>query len=264
MREEIRESLVAFADEAYRDFSAGLIPNVGQMLGVRLPILRKKAKEIVKGDWRAEVQSFEGAYQDLYFDETMLRAMVIGYGTQKKDISQEEGIAWLELLIPYIDNWSVCDSFCNTFAFALRHRGAVWDSLQSYLYSDKEYEVRVALILLLQQYLRYDADGNKNRRKKCVTMADFEQSAYTSGRCPYLEQILHTLNREFPQGYYARMAAAWTAAEVFMAFPYEAHQMLSNGCRMDQWTYNKTLQKICESLNPDAEVKQYIRTLKKA
>ena len=80
---------------------------------------------------------------------------------------------------------------------------------------------------------------------------------------PYLEKILDTLNREFPQGYYARMAVAWTLAEAMVVFPYEVHAMLTDGCRLDDWTYNKTLSKICESRNPDAEVKEYIKTLKR-
>ena len=80
---------------------------------------------------------------------------------------------------------------------------------------------------------------------------------------PYLERILRVLNREYTQGYYAQMAAAWTLAEAFVTFPYETFQMLLNDCKMDTWTYNKALQKICESKNPDEEVKKVIKTLRK-
>jgi len=39
--------------------------------------------------------------------------------------------------------------------------------------------------------------------------------------------------------------------------------MLAGACELDAWTYNKALQKIRESLNPDKEVKEYIKSLKR-
>lgn len=90
-----------------------------------------------------------------------------------------------------------------------------------------------------------------------------EFSVWTKNQYPYLEKILAALNREFSQGYYAQMAAAWLLAEAFVCFPYEVHQMLIGDCQMDKWTYNKALQKIRESLNPDAKVKEYMKILKK-
>ncbi len=263
MREQIREILKEKSENSYRDFSAALVPGSKPLLGVRLPLLRKLAKEIVKGDWRGEIRSYEGEYLDQYFEETMLRAMIIGYGTVKGEL--REGLTYVEQLIPYIDNWSVCDSFCNSFLLAGEYRGEVWEFLQRYLYSDKEFEVRVAVITLLCQYLKYDRNGKKISRTRTVTMADLKQYVRTieSKEYPYLAGILEVLNREYTQGYYAQMAAAWTAAEAFVTFPYDTMQMLSESCSMDDWTYNKTMQKICESRIPDEEVKNYIRGCKR-
>lgn len=275
MREEIRNRLVQYADEKYRDFSAGLIPGSKPLLGVRLPQLRKLAKELVKnsggeGSLHDEITGYEGKYEDIYLEETMLRGMIIGYETAKKNISCEEGLMYLEAFIPYIDNWSVCDSFCNSFVFANRYRDEVWEFLQPYLYSDKEYEVRAALILLLSQYLKYDVNNKKIARSRSVCMADIadsfpnkECSVYTKNQYPYLEKILASLNREFYQGYYAQMAAAWLLAEAFVCFPYETCQFLTGDCMTDTWTYNKALQKIRESLNTDREVKEYVKSMKR-
>lgn len=271
MRKEIRDRISQYAENDYRDFSAALIPGAKQLLGVRLPKLREIAKDIAKGDWRSEIESAEGKFEDRYFEETMLRGMITGYGTAKKDVTESEGIRYFEKFIPMIDDWSVCDSFCNSFSFANKHRDEVWEVMQKYLYSDKEFEVRVALILLLSQYLKYDSDNKKLSRKRNVSMADIadsfpnkELSVYTKNQYPYLEKILAALNREFYQGYYAQMAAAWLLAEAFVCFPYEVNEMLVNGCQMDKWTYNKALQKIRESLNPDTEVKSYMKILKKS
>ncbi|MDE7416896.1 MAG: DNA alkylation repair protein [Lachnospiraceae bacterium] len=275
MREEIREILTQYTDEKYKEFSAGLIPGAKPLMGVRLPQLRQIAKSIVndrenKARWQDETAGYDGVYEDIYFEETMLRGMLIGYGTAKKGVSCEEGLAHFKEFIPYIDNWSVCDSFCNSFTFANRYREKVWEFMQPYLYSDQEYEVRVALILLLSQYLKYDSENKKIARNRKVCMADIndsfpnqELSVSTREQYPYLEKILTTLNRPFEQGYYAQMAAAWLMAETFICFPYESARLLTDDCHMDVWTYNKALQKIRESLNPDQAVKDYMKSLKK-
>lgn len=271
MRKEIRDRISQYAEKDYRDFSAALIPGAKQLLGVRLPKLREIAKDIAKGDWRSELESAEGDFADIWFEETMLRGMITGYGTAKKDVTESEGIVYFEKFIPMIDDWSVCDSFCNSFTFANKHRDKVWEVMQKYLYSDKEFEVRVALILLLSQYLKYDSSNKKLSRKRNVSMEDIadsllnkEASVCTKNQYPYLEKILVVLNREFCQGYYAQMAAAWLLAEAFVCFPYEVNRMLVDDCQLDKQTFNKAIQKIRESLNPDAEVKEYMKTLKKS
>lgn len=284
MRQHIREQIMIHAENSYAEFSAALIPKSKPLLGVRLPKLRELAKVIVKReDWRQEICSYEGEYEDIYFEEVMLRGMIIGYGTEKVNI--EEALSCLEVFIPHVDNWSVCDSFCASFSTAAKHRVETWEFLQKYLYSDKEFEVRVALILLLDQYLKYNKDGKKLARKRVITMDDVcgmanKKTRNEAGRLsemgendvmssemteqyPYLERILQVLNRPYLQGYYAQMAAAWTTAEAFVTFPYETMQMLERQCQMDDWTYNKALQKICESKNPDDEVKCYIKHLRR-
>ena len=75
-REGLREKLEALADPEYRAFTARLLPTVGEnrILGVRLPALRKLAKELAHGDWRAYLA---GASDD-FMEEIMLQGMTIG------------------------------------------------------------------------------------------------------------------------------------------------------------------------------------------
>ena len=95
------------------------------------------------------------------------------------------------------------------------------------------------------------------------TRLNEERSRQTKARYPYLEKILVILNRPFSQGYYAQMAAAWLMAETFVCFPYETRQMLVDSCQMDNWTYNKSLQKTIESLRVDKETKDILRGMKR-
>ncbi len=71
----IRAQLFEQVDEKYQNFQSTLIPNSTNILGVRLPILRKMAKEIAKGDW----QDFLQNGKEDYFEEVMLKGIVIGY-----------------------------------------------------------------------------------------------------------------------------------------------------------------------------------------
>jgi len=77
------------------------------MLGVRLPELRKLAKKIAKDDYK----KFLGQNPMDSFEMETLQAMVIGYA--KDDLS--EILACADDFIPKIHDWSVNDSFCQTF-----------------------------------------------------------------------------------------------------------------------------------------------------
>lgn len=88
MTQEIRTRLLLMADAQYGSFSKSLIPECKPLLGVRLPALRKMAQEFVKNkEWKELVQT-DGA-DDAYFEEAMLRGMLIGYGTAKEQDNEE-------------------------------------------------------------------------------------------------------------------------------------------------------------------------------
>ena len=48
MNKTVRDKLVSMREEKYREFSSALIPGCENMLGVRVPVIRKYAKEILK------------------------------------------------------------------------------------------------------------------------------------------------------------------------------------------------------------------------
>ena len=101
---EVRPILLSLAEEKYKNFSASLLPGVGSILGVRLPLLRKLAGRILKSDWEGFLRETKGEY----FEETMLKGFVLA----QCPISPEERILRLKEFLPEIQNWSVCDSVC--------------------------------------------------------------------------------------------------------------------------------------------------------
>ncbi len=269
MQKDIRDKLIAMADEKYRDFSKSLIPDSKPLLGVRLPVLRSMAKEIVKaGDWESTFG------ENKYFEEVMLEAMVAGYGCSREN-NLEKAKLMLDRLVPQVDNWSVCDSLCVSYTICEKYPEEMYQHLEKYIYSDKEFEVRVGLIMLLDHYVKIDEQGKKVSRKMSVGLADIGVDAESADSAEstdgmnssafgrYTKTILDAVNRPFVQGYYAQMAAAWLLAECFVTFPETTFKFLKSDNKLDCFTYNKALQKICESRTPDDEVKKVMRSMKR-
>ncbi|MFC5589615.1 DNA alkylation repair protein [Sporosarcina soli] len=226
MENSYRQQIFELIDEDYQKFSSKLIPTIDNVLGVRLPALRKIAKEIAKSDWRTYLETAESEY----FEEVMLQGMVLGY--VKADI--EEILSYITAFVPKIDNWSVCDSFCIGLKFTKVNQERVWAYLQPYLTSEKEYDIRFGVVMLLNFYID-DA---------------------------YIDKVLHSLDCIKHDGYYVKMAVAWAISICYVKLP-EPTTIYLNENALDDFTYNKALQKIIESYRVDEETKQRIRNMKR-
>ena len=95
----IFQRLSELSDPTYRDFHAGLIPNISPetILGVRVPALRKLAREL-RGS--AEAQEFMAALPHEYYDENCLHGLLIN---DIKDFGAT--VSALDAFLPYVDNW---------------------------------------------------------------------------------------------------------------------------------------------------------------
>lgn len=226
MEQAVRKQILALADPDYQKFSAALLPNVNNILGVRLPLLRKIAKKIASDDWHAYIADA----QSEYFEEIMLQGMVIGYA--KADI--EEILTYTYAFVKKIDNWSVCDSFCTGLKITKINMKCVWEFLQQYFNSEKEFEVRFGVVMLLSFYIDEE----------------------------YIDRVLALLDQVKHPGYYVKMAIAWAVSICYIKFPEKTMAYLKNNM-LDDFTYNKALQKITESYRVDREAKNIIRSMKR-
>jgi len=168
---------------------------------------------------------------DTSFEEVMIQGMVIGY-LQKSDI--EEVLALVATFVPKINNWSVCDSFCSGLKIIKHHRERVWQFLKPYLHSSHEFEVRFTIVMMLNYYLDQD----------------------------YLEEVFKELDQINHQGYYVQMAIAW-AISICVIQNQDLTLGFLNQNNLDDFTYNKSLQKIIESLKVDSQMKEIIRGVKR-
>ena len=226
MREKIRLELEKIAEENYRIFAAKLIPNIDNLLGVRLPKLRKIAKKIIQLDY----EYYLAMDKHLYFEEVMLQGMIIG----EIKLPWTERSRYVKQFISKIDNWSVCDSFCCGLKFEVSEKELVWQFLQPYFASDKPYDIRFAVVMLLF----YFVDD------------EYAQKAFT-----LFDQIKN-------DDYYVKMAVAWAISIYFRELPTLTMSYLQKN-QLDDWIYNKALQKITESLKVDSSTKIIIRSMKR-
>ena len=204
-----------------------MLPGTPDILGVRLPILRKMAKQIAKENWR----EFLNQNDDIYFEEIMLRGMVIGY---IKDISIHEVMKHIQIFVPQINNWSVCDSFCSGLKITKQYQKQFWPMITSYLSSDQEFEVRFAVVMLLIYYV---------------------DNQYVTDVLRELDQVQHS-------GYYVRMAIAWAISACYVSYPHLTLSYLKQ-TQLDTFTYNKALQKISESMKSDIKTKELMKQMKR-
>ena len=223
----IKQRLLDDSEKDFQQFSAALIPNISNVLGVRLPKLRKIAKEIYKsGEW----ENFIKQNKFEYMEEVMLQGMVIGL----VKLPPEKILEIVKNFIPKINNWSVCDSFCNSLKFTQQNKHLVWEFIQPYFKSTNEYDIRFAYVMLISYYI------------------DTE----------FISDVLKLIDEFKDERYYARMAAAWALSICYTKFPEKTFEYLKKS-KLDDWTFNKSIQKICESLRVDKSTKNMLKYLKR-
>ena len=223
---DITQKLISMQDEKYRDFTSKLIPNIEKksMIGVRLPQVKKLAKEMYKS---GEYDNFLNSLPHTYFEEYHLHCYII---SEIKNF--EYFIEELEKVLPFIDNWSVCDSLRPKCFVKNKEKALVY--IKMWLKSEHVYTKRFAIEMLMVHFLN----------------DDFKHE--------YLEFVSGVQGED----YYLKMMVAWYFATA-LAKQYEATlPYIENRLIKDKWTHNKAIQKALESYRVSEEHKAYLRNLK--
>ena len=228
MIEEIRNKLISLSDSKYKDFNKSLCPDTKkEMLGIRVPILRNLAKEIVnENDWEKFVKNDNTKY----FEEVLLQGLIIGYSK----LEFEEKLEYIKLFVPRIDSWAISDTFVPTLKVKGKDLEAYWNFILPYTKSEKEFDVRFAIISILDYYLTET----------------------------YIDEVISILDNINNEGYYVKMGVAWTIAEIAIKFNEKAMRYLNGKNNLDKFTYNKSLQKMIESYRISNEQKQILKKMK--
>ncbi len=138
--QEFLNELKAVSEPEYRDFHKKLLKNDKiNILGVRVPILRKFAKKYV-----AEVDNLL-SYPDEFYEVTFVKLSAVAL------LEYDAFIARLDGCVKLIDNWATCDCFapdCIKY-----NRDKFLPYVRKYAAASGEFEQRFALTTLLHYYV---------------------------------------------------------------------------------------------------------------
>lgn len=192
------------------------------MLGVKIPILRKISKELLKKDY-----NFYLSCTEKYYEEKLIKTFIVAY---RKHNTFEELKKDIEYWLPNITTWDLCDSFCQTLKDAKKFKKELFPLLQKYAKSDKEFEIRFAVVMYLSYFLEDE----------------------------YAELIFESLDNTKQNDFYAKMGIAWCVATSFAFLPEKTKKWFDN-CKLSNWTYNKSIQKTKESFRVADEIKNSLK-----
>lgn len=227
MEDEIRAKLFEMQDVQYKKFQSSLCPNTDSIIGVRIPILKKYAKDLLK---KYNLEELLQNIGEKYYEEIMLKGILIGL--DKSDIINT--IKHTKEFVPKIDNWAVCDVFCAGLKITLKHKSEIWKVINEYLKSSKEFEIRFAIVMILDYYIDED----------------------------YLNQDFKIFDSVNNEGYYAKMAVAWAVSIALIKY-YDDSLKYLQSCKLDNFTYNKAIQKAIESYRITDEQKRFLKSIKR-
>lgn len=212
--------LKSISEATYKEFSQKITFTKYEMLGIRLPKLRSIAKDISKGDY----ESFLEVSENKYYESVMIKLLVIA---NIKDL--DECMSYFDEAISLIDNWALCDTFCNSLKIVAKNKEYFLNVIDDLIKGNKIYHIRVGLILLVCFYV---------------------EEEYLDLICKYLDSIKS-------DEYYVNMAEAWLLCEVFIKYEDFGLKYLENN-QLNKFTINKTISKIRDSYRVSKSMKDYI------
>lgn len=225
MISKIHQHLLSLQDLKYHEFNSKIILQRDYpMIGIRLPEIKKYAKQLMKENAIPE-------FQDKYYEEVLLHGLCIG--AYKCDFSEK--ITLIEQFLPLINDWSICDSFVPSLKDIVKHKDEYLKYIKKYLKTDEEFYQRFGFVVLLAYY--------KDEK--------------------YLKEIFRSIKVTKYNGYYAKMASAWLVSYMFMFFFDETANFVKEN-KIDEFVLYKGIQKAIDSYRVSAEHKDELRKLRDA
>ena len=222
---DIVTKLMKLQDRSFADFQAKLLPTIDRssIIGVRIPILRDIAKELLRNGEAADLMK---TLPHRFFEENLLHGIFI---SEMKDF--DECLAETERFLPFVDNWAVCDTM-SPKSFK-KNREKLLVKIKSWAKSSDVYTCRFGIKMLMSHFLDGDFRGEFLQIPAAVKSDE----------------------------YYVNMMIAWFFATA-LAKQWDPTVKYLENKRLSPWVHNKTIQKAIESFRITAEQKIYLKGLK--
>ena len=230
MLKDIKKNLKKLRDPEYKEFQSKIIPNIdrGRILGVRMPVLRKFAKENILNSTKTKTE-YLMSFPYKYHEGEVLHMMII---EKEKDINVV--FEDLDKFLPYVSNWAVSDYASPKVI--LEDKTLTLEQVKKWLAVDPNispYKIRYAIKILKDHFLSEDFSPE------------------------YIDWVVDVKSDE----YYIKMMQAWFIAEALYK-QYEAAIPVLQERKLDAQTHNQAIQKAIDSRRIDHETKKYLRTLR--
>ena len=226
---EVKEYLLQHQDSKYKDFSLELnIYHNYKSIGVRIPIIRDLAKKLSK---EYSLDYLTKNIDEEYYEEIILKGFIIG---NYKNLSYDELIYYIDNHLSKVCDWSMCDTFAASLKITKKYQDKLWDYLLNKLESEKEFDVRFSLVMILDYYIN---DLYKNK----------------------IYEIIKSINRD---DYYIKMANAWLLSYMFINYFDDTINFIKKN-KLDKWTFNKGITKSMESFRISDDNKRILAKIRK-
>ncbi len=209
-------------DGKFREFTVKILNTPLEVIGVRMPVMRKAAKEICKGDW----ESFISHSSDIY-EFNLVKGLVIA--TAK--MPQEERLDLTREFVREILDWSVCDTFCGAWKTEKGHEEDLWNYCVNLLDSPKEFEMRTGAVMMMDKFIDNE----------------------------HIDSMLALLTRDVPStGYYWDMGCAWALSFCYIKYPDRTEDEIFSG-RLSDDILRMTVYKVRDSYRVSDERKKALK-----
>ena len=202
---------LAEGNESYATFNQRIVNTKMPVIGVRVPDLRRLARELALDMSAADISELLTA-QNESFDYVLLCGLLITHVR----IDDQTAIDLTKQYLPHVDSWAHIDVFVEK---KRRFAGEMWwDFALECLLSEAEFTVRYGVVSLMTNFLDE----------------------------AHIDQVFAALRNVTHDGYYVEMALAWLYATAAVNFFERTLAELENR-QIDTWTRNKAYQKMRES-----------------
>ena len=219
---------LAEGNESYAAFNQRIVNTKMPVIGVRVPDLRRLARELAPDMSAADISELLTA-QNESFDYVLLCGLLITHVR----IDNQAAIDLTKQYLPHVDSWAHIDIFVEK---KRRFASEVWWNFAlECLQSEAEFTVRYGVVSLMTNFL------------------DEAQ----------IDRVFAALRNVKHDGYYVKMALAWLYATAAVNFFEKTLAELENR-QIDAWMRNKAYQKMRESRRFTPRQQQIILKNKRA
>ena len=219
------EYLHSIKDLKFKDFSTKIIVD-NTLIGVRTPLLKSISKNIFKGNYK----EFLKVSKPKTYEEKLIYGLIIG----NINVFNKETIKYVNKYSKMINNWALCDLFCSNLKFVKNNKEEVYSYILDNISSDNLWIKRLCFVLLLNYYIEPK----------------------------YIDNIFELCDTYNTNDYYVEMSVSWLISMCYIKEKESTIKYLDSN-KLNDFTYNKAIQKIIESKRVTKEEKIELRKKKR-